>query len=492
MGRPTDQMPKSTLRRMFFSWFVMILIIMALAAGIGIVVGQKLINEYDILLQDNVICYHAQEALALEIDAFEDHVRENSQSSLQLYREACADTRRRLDALPMDYGRIGEDRYARTWNLLNGYEGYAAQRDAFDRADPNDPGYVDEMYRIMRLQGHLSDSALRMVQATVSESNRLYELRSRVMWMIPVFFVTILLLALGIDVVILRQISRNVAIPLIRLSGASRKIAENDFSGEDVRVDSTGEVGELVESFNRMKHAMAEHLVTLDELHQQELAKVELERDLDQAKLEMLKSQVDPHFLFNTLNMISCMARMEDAGTTDRMIVSLANLFRYNLRTKQQEVYLEQELEALDDYLYIQQMRFGSRVTCRKIILADPKNVKIPSFSLQPVVENAFTHGLKTKLSGGRLTLRIWQEGNMLIVSIADNGVGMDEEQLEALSRSIHASEETGKGIGLGNIHRRVGMLYPDGSMHIYSRKNRGTVVQFRIPQTNTPKEEIG
>ncbi len=88
--------------------------------------------------------------------------------------------------------------------------------------------------------------------------------------------------------------------------------------------------------------------------------------------MEMLKSQVNPHFLFNTLNMISCMARLEDAETTDKMIVSLGSLFRHNLRTKQQEVTLEEELDGLEDYIYLQQMRFDGRITVEKQILVDP------------------------------------------------------------------------------------------------------------------------
>ena len=222
------------------------------------------------------------------------------------------------------------------------------------------------------------------------------------------------------------------------------------------------------------------------QLHKEELAKEALKRNLYHTRLEMLRSQVDPHFLFNTLGMISGMAQLEDAADTDKMILRLSGLFRYNLRTKAQEVPLEDELGVLDDYLYLQQMRFDGRVTCRTILRVDPARVRIPSFTLQPVVENAFNHGLKSMEDGGRITLRIWQEENNVIVSIADNGRGMTPEELEALHAQIAADGETGQGIGLGNICRRIQLLYPaSGGFRIHSRPGRGTVVQLIIPQRN-------
>ena len=128
--------------------------------------------------------------------------------------------------------------------------------------------------------------------------------------------------------------------------------------------------GELVQAFNKMKHATEGYINTLKEknemaerLHKEEVERIEMEKRLDAARLELLKSQINPHFLFNTLNMISCMAKLEEAQTTERMISSLGNLFRYNLKTSEQIVPLERELKVVQDYMYIQQMRFGSRIS---------------------------------------------------------------------------------------------------------------------------------
>ena len=170
---------------------------------------------------------------------------------------------------------------------------------------------------------------------------------------------------------------------------------------EDVQVQNEDELGELVHAFNKMKYATGEYIMaleekrkTLDLLHEEELEKLETEKRLEMIKLELLKSQINPHFLFNTLNVISGMARLEEAQTTEKMILALSSLFRYNLKTPEQFVLLAKELNVAADYMYLQQMRFGDRITYRKDCSVDADKVIVPAFTFQPLVENAMKHGI--------------------------------------------------------------------------------------------------
>jgi sensor histidine kinase YesM len=358
--------------------------------------------------------------------------------------------------------------------------------------DPEDPERTGLYYRVAQMQEDLAVYALRLAQATLHQGAEVYQ-KTLTFYQSTTPSLTILLLFVAGCAVtgLFGMLDRSLLEPIVKMSGQSRKIAENDFAVPDLSIPTDDEMGELILAFNRMKHATRDHITTLEEknrmeseLHHRELERLELEKNLDHTRLEMLKSQVNPHFLFNTLNMISCMARMEDAEDTDKMILSLSGIFRYNLRTKEQEVLLEQELEALDDYIYIQQTRFDGRIAYKKQVQVDPLQVRIPSFTLQPIVENAFIHGLSRREEGGRIFLRIWQEGTMLSISVADNGRGMTDGELADLHRRMHESEHTGRGIGLGNISRRISMLYTEGDLRIHSRPGRGTVIQCRIPQS--------
>ena len=479
-----------SLRRKVTAWLAAILLVTMLSNGIATVVGQWAVHSFDTLLADNAACYTVQDAIKDETRAFARYVRQPTYESEQAYTAACAAAEQSLAALPFDYARIGEDRYARTWNLLQGYEGYKQERDAFLQLSPSADTYIEQMYHVMTLQDYLAEYALRLTQATLEQENSLYSSTATHIGHLPWLYLGLFLAAAVLMMLLIRVLSHAVVLPLLGLAQASRSIAEGDLSGPDLPVKSGDEVGRLTGTFNQMKHAMAQQLTTQQALHREEVRNLALEKDLEHTRLEVLKSQVNPHFLFNTLNMISCMARLEDASTTDQMIVHLGSLFRHNLRTKRQQITLEEELDGLEDYIYLQQMRFDGRITVEKSIRVQPAQVSVPSFMLQPVVENAYSHGLKSCEEGGRILLRAWMQGSVLVLTVADNGKGMTAEELDALQAKIAQSEQTGRSIGLGNISRRIGMLYPGGKMQVYSRAGHGTVVRFEIPQQQTEERE--
>lgn len=490
MEQQTTAQKQMSLRAKATGWLAAILLVTLISIGIATAVGQWTVKAFDTLLEDNAACYAVQDAIKEETRAFEHYVREPSQESSQTFADACAAAEESLAALPFDYAKIGEDRYARTWSLRQGYAGYQKARDAFLQLAPSAEDYVERMYAVMDQQDYLAEYALRLTQATLEQENTTYSSHATRLQRLPWLYFGLLAAAVALMLLLIRVLNRAVVQPLLRLAQASRSIAGGDYTGADLPVHSGDEVGQLTGSFNRMKHAMAEHLSTLNALHREEVRNLALEKDLEHTRLEVLKSQVNPHFLFNTLNMISCMARLEDASTTDQMIVHLGSLFRHNLRTKQQEVTLEEELDGLEDYIYLQQMRFDGRITVEKKIEADPAAVRLPSFTLQPIVENAFSHGLKSCEEGGRILLRGWMQGRTLILTVADNGRGMTPAELDALQEKIAQSERTGRSIGLGNISRRITMLYPEGRMQVFSREGHGTVIRFEIPQED--REEDG
>ena len=490
MEQQTTAQKQMSLRAKATGWLAAILLVTLISIGIATAVGQWTVKAFDTLLEDNAACYAVQDAIKEETRAFEHYVREPSQESSQTFADACAAAEESLAALPFDYAKIGEDRYARTWSLRQGYAGYQKARDAFLQLAPSAEDYVERMYAVMDQQDYLAEYALRLTQATLEQENTTYSSHATRLQRLPWLYFGLLAAAVALMLLLIRVLNRAVVQPLLRLAQASRSIAGGDYTGADLPVHSGDEVGQLTGTFNRMKHAMAEHLSTLNALHREEVRNLALEKDLEHTRLEVLKSQVNPHFLFNTLNMISCMARLEDASTTDQMIVHLGSLFRHNLRTKQQEVTLEEELDGLDDYIYLQQMRFDGRITVEKKIEADPAAVRLPSFTLQPIVENAFSHGLKSCEEGGRILLRGWMQGRTLILTVADNGRGMTPAELDALQEKIAQSERTGRSIGLGNISRRITMLYPEGRMQVFSREGHGTVIRFEIPQED--REEDG
>ena len=207
----------------------------------------------------------------------------------------------------------------------------------------------------------------------------------------------------------------------------------------------------------------------------------EYEKLLSQARFLALQSQINPHFLFNTLNSINrtvMLGRQEQALT---MLDSLAVLLRYNLADAQTPALLGEELGITEEYLKIQKMRFSSRLNVdvrhdRKLEQA----VMLPRFTLQPLVENAVIHGLEPKEEGGTLILDVRRAGDYIRIRICDNGMGMERERLEKIRRRL--SEKQPERIGVWNIWQRLSLYTGrDDSLKIMSKKGAGTIVSIYL-----------
>ena len=205
--------------------------------------GQWTVHSFDTLLADNAVCYTVQNALKDEAQAFARYVRQPTSETEQAYTAACAAAEQSLAALPFDYARIGEERYARTWNLLQGYAGYRQERDAFLQLSPSADTYIEQMYHVMALQDYLAEYALRLTQATLEQENALYSSTAAHIRHLPWLYLGLFLTAAVLMLLLIRVLSRAVVRPLLRLAQASHSIAEGDFSSPDLPVKSSDEVG---------------------------------------------------------------------------------------------------------------------------------------------------------------------------------------------------------------------------------------------------------
>ena len=208
-----------------------------------------------------------------------------------------------------------------------------------------------------------------------------------------------------------------------------------------------------------------------------ELRAMELEKQLAQAKLQALQMQLNPHFLFNTLHSISSLMH-QDAAAADRMIVSLSDLLRAALKSSDnQEVTLREELEMLQRYLGIEQIRFGKRLTVEMDIAPDTLDAWVPNLILQPLVENAICHGIEPHAQPGRIGLRAQHAAGVLVLEVCDNGGGLRKDE---------PSED---GIGLSNTRARLRNLYSNAhGFELRDAPGGGLQVRIMIPfRTGNP-----
>ncbi|WP_100407302.1 sensor histidine kinase [Bacillus solitudinis] len=281
--------------------------------------------------------------------------------------------------------------------------------------------------------------------------------------------------------------SNDITKPIHRLTGAAREIASGNLEGLDIHSGRKDELGFLTKTFNQMRK-------DLHYLVRQIKDKSEQEKLIKEMELKSLQSQINPHFLFNTLNTIAKTAYIEGSERIYMLITSIAKLLRYNLSQIDKPVTLADEINIVKEYFFIQKARFDNRVDFTIQVDENCLLQKIPILTLQPLVENAFIHGIEPYEQEGKIEIEGFMKDNTFYLRIKDNGIGMDE----AVSRILMAnpterlvkSSGHSTGIGLNNVIRRLQMFYQhDDILRIHSIKGEGTMIELKLPITIEEEE---
>jgi sensor histidine kinase YesM len=275
-------------------------------------------------------------------------------------------------------------------------------------------------------------------------------------------------------VVLISLISITITNPIRKLEGYIRQ-THNLAARQRIEVSGPKEIHSLLRHFNLMMDRLAESL----EHNEEERKKKEA------ARLQALQAQINPHFLFNTLNMIKWSAYMSEAPNIAEMVSSLGRLLELSINRKGDFLPLNEELEHLKLYMELQQLRFQESIELQVEVPESLLRLQLPKLTLQPIVENAILHGFRNK-QGEKNTvfIRVLEEEMQVILQVEDNGLGMEPEQVRhLLTQSEAVDKRRFSGIGLRNVLDRIQLYY--GNMYglsITSEVGRGTLVEIRIP----------
>lgn len=269
-----------------------------------------------------------------------------------------------------------------------------------------------------------------------------------------------------------RLLARNITYPIQRLRDSMKKVQTGEFPTIDLEVSSENEIGSLTKSFNVMTHRIQELMA--QNIHEQEQKR--------KSELKALQSQINPHFLYNTLDSIIWMAEGKKNEEVVLMTASLARLLRQSISNEDELVSIGQEAEYARSYLTIQKMRYKDKLEFQIDISPAIFGVKIIKLVLQPIIENAIYHGLKYKDSKGFLIVHGYREGEKAVLEVEDNGVGMDEETLSHIFEK-HKVNYHSNGVGVYNVQKRLKLYYGEEYGIVYkSKKNEGTRAVITIP----------
>ncbi len=214
-----------------------------------------------------------------------------------------------------------------------------------------------------------------------------------------------------------------------------------------------------------------------------EKKRAELEVLLNESKFLHLSSQIRPHFLFNTLNVISTLIRLGKKQEAEQATYAIASLMRYHLKDGEPLVSLREELEYVRHYLTIQKLRFGNRLSWSIEAPDDAQNKSVPLLTVQPLVENACIHGIEPSVHGGEIRLSVHHEADLLIIDVVDNGIGVSDEVIAEFERwkETKQSADDLLSIGIRNVHSRLVHQFGSGSGLTINRLGQGTASRMEI-----------
>lgn len=365
---------------------------------------------------------------------------------------------------------------------------------AFQRDDINH--YSDHFNEVLNIASFLQEKTLAILNNKLTHYQKFYDQMDKQNQYYRIMSFSLFAAAFFLSTLLALRISGGITRPISLLSKAAKEISMGNLAGEDIKITTKDELKPLTETFNRMRS-------NLRQLVQEIKQKSELDKLLKELELKSLQNQINPHFLFNTLNTVSKMAYLEEAEHTSRLIEAVAAILRYNLGDLNRASTLREEVRIVKEYFFIQQTRFGERIQFICNVQDDCLDIEIPRLILQPLIENAFIHGVESYEENGEIRLHISRLGEQIFVEVIDNGDGMDQSTKKRLLKFLEEPEseesaEPGKsqghstGIGVKNVLRRLQLFYQSNDIvQIESELGKGTNFKLKIPDAARGGKEL-
>ncbi len=290
---------------------------------------------------------------------------------------------------------------------------------------------------------------------------------------LPLFGLTLLLFSIFLMAFLNFLISARISDPILRLE---RSIRELDKGLANVKIEEGG-----CYEVQRLSHAVASMVSTMRHLMDDIIRQ---EGEKRRSELEVLQSQINPHFLYNTLDSVIWMTESGQRQEAIQMVTSLARLFRISLSRGKSIIPLADELEHARHYMNIQQIRFKNKFTTEIEARPGTEGLYTLKLIIQPLLENAIYHGMASAEDDGVIRVTAYREGEDLLIDVEDNGLGMRPEVASSLLDGERPEVRTkGSGIGVRNVHQRVGLTFGEGyGLAIFSEPDEGTLVRIRLP----------
>ncbi|MBS4207081.1 histidine kinase [Bacillus sp. FJAT-50079] len=443
--------------------------------------NQKMQNQYNDILERYLMMNEVSTESQQIVATLNNYLIEPTLSNLE-------ELNRNKDKILRIKEEVSKFRNSNNDSALTSYENLidglleTANQSVLARTDQQTEDYLSAFSEASRISKYISEMTLTLIDTELKTYDQFYrtiiersqELRILGIWLLLLITLLVLLLA--------HWFSKRITSPINKLTQAAHELSLGRFDLK-IEVDSDDEISFLAKMFDKMRININNYLSEIKQ-------KAQLENELQQSKLLLqesqlrsLQSQINPHFLYNTLDILSKKAYLEGSEETSDLLVSVAGLLRYNLNKLENSAALFEEVQVLKQYIDIQNARFMDRLHFQMEIDHSCLFIQIPRLTLQPIVENAVIHAIEPKEDGGTISFRVQDGGDHVRIEIEDDGPGMTEEKVKQILQ-VRSKKAEGHftGLGINNVEKRLRLFYNCNDVFdIESELGVGTKVILKI-----------
>lgn len=459
------------------------------------------VSRIDAVFSSNVTIGELTEGLDRVQKTVYDYLNTKSTYALENYYRYEQDYRDLLEQL--NNQNIGTEPMILEKNIRNMSESFLLQTQQTVQAKRgrNVEKYRESYEKETELYRYINNYIYQLNAMQFRLNSERYKVLLNSLKMLEQFSVVILVVISTIALMLIYWLIHQMVQPLTALSESSIQVAGGNLDVPLLPVVYQDEVGSVTNGFNQMLVSIRQYIIRLRESLEKEASlksrQLSMEAHLKEAQLNYLQAQINPHFLFNSLNAGMQLAMLEDAEKTTVFLEKMADFFRYNVHKMGEDTTLSEELETVDSYIYILNVRYAGDLTYYKEVEEGFDNIRVPSMILQPIVENAVQHGIRDCMEDGWIRLKLYREDAYLSVIVEDNGAGMTQEQIrKILNKPIDYVDPQGsfldseeprrdsKGIAMENVIHRLQIYYDQDQLLTIESDGAGTgtKVTIRLP----------
>ena len=419
-------------------------------------------DKIDTVYQANLQLNDLSVSLKSVQDSMVEYLNTKTSDSLEDYYRRAEDYAVMVDGLSSEISGTTFGRMERSIKSMSGEYLDKVEETIEGKRGRNVEKYRNRYEEATRLYDYINTYIYSLNNERFVENSRNYSAMVNAFAIFETTGNLIMIVVILINGLLIMKLTAELIRPLIALTGMANEVSNGNFSIPKLTVESEDEVGVVTRAFNEMIVSIQHYIEKIKENAEIEQAHKEkelmMEAHLKDAQLKYLQAQINPHFLFNTLNAGAQLAMMEGADRTYEYVQVMSEFFRYNVKKGSQTVTIGEELELVDNYIYILNVRFSGDIKYEKAVDESLLDVPMPSMILQPIVENCVNHGIREMLGEGRIEMNVFKQDNTACISISDNGVGMTKETIDTLMRGRPANLEKSlsNGIGMDNVLARL------------------------------------